>query len=125
VRHKKPHPQSGKLTLVDVFDGKEVTQVVCGAANVPDPGSHPIVLWARPGAKLPNGMTLAPKEVRGVMSPGMLCAEDELGFGASHEGILILGAGDGVKPGDDLATTLRLPDEIFEVNVTPNRPDCL
>src|SRR6266568_4217865 len=42
VRHRKPHPQSGKLTLVDVFDGHEVTQVVCGAPNVPDPGSHPV-----------------------------------------------------------------------------------
>jgi phenylalanyl-tRNA synthetase beta chain len=125
VRHKKAHPQSGKLTLVDVFDGKEVTQVVCGASNVPDPGTHPIVLWARPGARLPNGMTLAPKEVRGVMSPGMLCAEDELGFGASHEGIIVLSRLDGLHAGDDVAQKLGLPDEILEVNVTPNRPDCL
>src|SRR6185503_16241365 len=63
VRGKRPHPQAAKLTLVDVFDGREVTQVVCGAPNVPEPGAR--VLWARPGAKLPGGITLAPKEVRG------------------------------------------------------------
>jgi len=127
VRHKKAHPQAGKLTLVDVFDGQEVRQVVCGAPNVPDPGTHPIVLWARPGAKLPDGRTLAAKEVRGVTSPGMLCSEDELGFGSfhGHEGIIVLSRHDGLHPGDDVAQKLGLPDEILEVNVTPNRPDCL
>jgi phenylalanyl-tRNA synthetase beta chain len=125
VRHRKAHPQSGKLTLVDIFDGHEVTQVVCGAPNVPDPGSHPLVAWARPGARLPNGITLAPKEVRGIVSPGMLCAEDELGLGASHEGIIVLSRHDGLRAGDDLAKKLGLPDDILEVNVTPNRPDCL
>ena len=123
VRGKRPHPNANKLTLVDVFDGKTVTQVVCGAPNVPEPGAF--VLWARPGATLPSGITLEPKDVRGVVSPGMLCAEDELGFGTSHDGIIILTKLDGLAPGDDLAGKLHLPDEILEVNVTPNRPDCL
>src|SRR5437773_1815369 len=83
VRGKKAHPNASKLTLVDVWDGKETTQVVCGAPNVPEPtapnfNEARLVLWARPGAKLPSGLTLAPKDVRGVISPGMLCAEDEL-----------------------------------------------
>ncbi|HZS41739.1 MAG TPA: phenylalanine--tRNA ligase subunit beta [Polyangia bacterium] len=125
VRGKMPHPNAAKLTLVDVFDGRETTQVVCGAPNVPEPGAR--VLWARPGARLPSGAVLQPKEVRGIVSPGMLCAEDELGFGTSHEGIIVLRAPrfDGLEIGDDLAARLGLPDEIWEVNVTPNRPDCL
>jgi phenylalanyl-tRNA synthetase beta chain len=123
VRAKRPHPNANKLTLVDVFDGQATTQVVCGAPNVPEPGAF--VLWARPGARLPSGITLEPKDVRGVVSPGMLCAEDELGFGTSHEGIIVLTKIDGLSPGDDLAHKLQLPDEILEVNVTPNRPDCL
>jgi phenylalanyl-tRNA synthetase beta chain len=115
VRGKQPHPNAAKLTLVDVWDGREVARVVCGAPNVPD---HGFVLWARPGSKLPNGIEIAPKEVRGISSPGMLCAEDELGIGTSHAGILILDEG-------VAGETIDLADEILEVNVTPNRPDCL
>jgi phenylalanyl-tRNA synthetase beta chain len=123
VRKKKPHPAAAKLTLVDVWDGREVTQVVCGAPNVPEAGAR--VLWARPGARLPDGRVLEAREVRGVVSPGMLCAEDELGLGAQHEGIVVLGPLDAARPGDDAAAALELPDTILEVNVTPNRPDCL
>jgi phenylalanyl-tRNA synthetase beta chain len=124
VRGKMPHPDAAKLTLVDVFTPSQgVTRVVCGAPNVPEPGR--LVFWAPPGARLPGGITIAAKEVRGVLSPGMLCSEDELGFGASHAGIIVLDAADGFAPGDDVAQTLGLPDEIFEVNVGPNRPDCL
>ena len=123
VQGKEPHPDAAKLTLVDVWDGRGKSRVVCGAANVPAPGG--LVLWARPGARLPGGVTIAEKPVRGIVSPGMLCAEDELGLGSSHEGILILDRGDGFAPGDDFAAKAGLPDEIFELNVTPNRPDCL
>jgi phenylalanyl-tRNA synthetase beta chain len=121
---KRPHPDAAKLTLVDVDagDGKK-TQVVCGATNVPGPGG--LVLWARPGASLPGFGTIAEKAVRGIVSPGMLCAEDELGIGTSHAGILILDDNDGLAPGDDVAQKLALPDEIWDLNVTPNRPDCL
>lgn len=116
---KRPHPDAAKLTLVDVDDGSgATTQVVCGAPNVPDAGG--LVLWARPGAKLPMG-TIAEKAVRGIVSPGMLCAEDELGIGTSHAGIVILSPDDGLAAGDRFDAS----DEIWEVNVTPNRPDCL
>ena len=119
---KRKHPSADKLTLVDVIDGSgTTTQVVCGAPNVPDAGGK--VAWARPGARLPDGRVLEPREVRGVVSPGMLCAEDELGLGESHEGIILLDAG--AQPGDDVAPLLGLPDTILELNVTPNRPDCL
>ncbi|MFO0578572.1 MAG: phenylalanine--tRNA ligase subunit beta [Polyangia bacterium] len=128
VRGKRPHPKADKLTLVDVFDGNEVTQVVCGAPNVPapgEPGASPRVVWARPGATLPSGITLSVREVRGVPSPGMLCAEDELGLSEDHGGILLLSPGDGLEIGSDFAKGVGLPDWIFDLDVTPNRPDLL
>ncbi len=121
VRASRRHPQADKLTLVDVWDGREVTQVVCGAPNVPAPGGR--VAWARPGATLPGGVTLQAKEVRGILSPGMLCAEDELGLSEAHAGIVILD--EDAEAGGDAAEWLGLPDTILELNVTPNRPDCL
>lgn len=128
VRGKRPHPKADKLTLVDVFDGHEITQVVCGAPNVPsptEPGKSPRVVWARPGATLPSGLTLSPKEVRGILSPGMLCAEDELGLSEDHAGILILQPSDGIAVGDDFAQAAGLPDWVLELDITPNRPDLL
>ncbi len=128
VRGKRPHPKADKLTLVDVFDGKEVTQVVCGAPNVPnpgEPGQSPRVVWARPGATLPSGMTLSVREVRGIPSPGMLCAEDELGLSEDHGGILILQPSDGIAIGADFAQAAGLPDWVLELDITPNRPDLL
>lgn len=128
IRGKKPHPNAAKLTLVDVFDGKEITQVVCGAPNVPEPGEpgrSPRVAWARPGAKLPSGIELGVREVRGVPSPGMLCAEDELGLSTDHAGIILLRPEDGLEIGSDFASGAGLPDYIFELDITPNRPDLL
>jgi phenylalanyl-tRNA synthetase beta chain len=128
VRAKKPHPDAAKLTLVDVWDGQHVTQVVCGAPNVPAAGHK--VLWARPGAKLPMGeggahIDIAAKAVRGIESPGMLCAEDELGLGESHAGIIVIHPDDPLTPGQDAAKALSLPDDILELAIGPNRPDCL
>ncbi len=128
VRGKRPHPDAQKLTLVDVWDGATTTQVVCGAPNVPEVGHK--VLWARPGARLPLGpggaaVEIQPKKVRGIESPGMLCAEDELGLGESHEGIIVTVPGDPLRPGEDASAALALPDEILDVAVGPNRPDCL
>src|SRR6187549_754170 len=91
---KKPHPQSDKLTLVQVITerGGAPTEVVCGAPNVPEPGRK--VLWAQVGATLPGGITLAPKAVKGVVSPGMLCSETELGIGEDDDGIIVLAEDD-------------------------------
>src|SRR5450432_1974482 len=93
VLAKKPHPGSEKLSIVRVRAqrGAPEEDVVCGAPNVPAVGG--LVAWAPPGARLPGGLTLARKEVRGVSSPGMLCSETELGVGAERaagDGILIL-----------------------------------
>ena len=72
-----------------VWDGGQgtATEVVCGAPNVPEPGRK--VLWARPGARLPDGRVLGVKAVAGVDSPGMLCSETELGIGDQERGELV------------------------------------
>nr|MBA2542220.1 phenylalanine--tRNA ligase subunit beta [Deltaproteobacteria bacterium] len=122
---KQPHPSSDKLTLVDVIveRGGPSTQVVCGATNVPNAGGK--VLWAQIGATLPNGMTLAPKPVKGVVSPGMLCSEDELGLGSDHSGIVVLDANDTTQLGAPAQKALFLDDWLLEVNAPANRGDVL
>jgi phenylalanyl-tRNA synthetase beta chain len=126
VLGRKPHPGSDKLSIVRVRAGASEEDVVCGAPNVPAPGGR--VAWAPPGARLPGGITLARKEVRGVSSPGMLCSEVELGIGheddkTAGDGILILSPD--APSGAELSSHLGVLDEILEVNVTPNRPDAL
>ncbi len=127
---KRPHPDSTKLTLVDVITerGGPATQVVCGANNVPDPGRK--VLWAQIGATLPNGpsgerMTLAAKPVKGIVSPGMLCSDDELGLGDDHSGIIVLDADDHTQLGAPAQQALYLDDWMLEVNAPANRGDVL
>ena len=122
---KRPHPQADKLTLVDVITerGGTATQVVCGAPNVPEPGRK--VLWAQIGAKLPSGMTLAAKPVKGIESPGMLCAEDELGLGDDHAGIIVLDADDPSALGAPAQRALGIDDWLLEVNAPANRGDLL
>ena len=96
--------------------------VVCGAPNVPPPGNK--VCWAPPGARLPGGRTLDAREVRGVLSPGMLCSEPEMGLGEDGERHRRSCRTTAV-PGEDVAKLLGALDDVFEVNVTPNRPDAL
>jgi len=124
---QKPHPQSDKkkLTLVDVIveRGGTATQVVCGAPNVPAPGRK--VLWAQVGATLPKGVTLAAKPVKGIVSPGMLCAEDELGLSEDHAGIVVLDEDDRTPLGAPAQRALGVDDWLFEVKAAANRGDLL
>ena len=122
---KRPHPQADKLTLVDVITAKggTATQVVCGAPNVPAPGRK--VLWAQIGATLPGGLTLAEKPVKGIVSPGMLCAEDELGLSEDHAGIVVLDEDDPTALGAPAQVALGLADWVLEVNAPANRGDVL
>ncbi|MDB4959390.1 MAG: phenylalanyl-tRNA synthetase subunit beta [Myxococcales bacterium] len=122
---KKPHPQADKLTLVDVITerGGTATQVVCGAPNVPMPGRK--VLWAQVGATLPGGLTLAPKPVKGIVSPGMLCSEKELGLGDDHAGIVVLDEDDRTALGSPAQRALGIDDWLLEVNAPANRGDVL
>jgi phenylalanyl-tRNA synthetase beta chain len=126
---RRPHPQAEKLTLVDVITerGGAATQVVCGASNVPAPGRK--VLWAQVGATLPGPdgatITLGAKPVKGVVSPGMLCAEDELGLGDDHEGIIVLDEDDRTPLGAPAQRALGVDDWVLEVNAPANRGDVL
>jgi phenylalanyl-tRNA synthetase beta chain len=122
---KRPHPDADKLTLVDVITdrGGTPTQVVCGAPNVPDAGRK--VLWAQIGATLPGGLTLAAKAVKGIVSPGMLCAEDELGLSEDHAGIVVLDEDDPTALGQPAQQALGLADFVLEVNAPANRGDVL
>ncbi|HUS27145.1 MAG TPA: phenylalanine--tRNA ligase subunit beta [Kofleriaceae bacterium] len=126
---KKPHPQADKLTLVDVITerGGSATQVVCGAPNVPAPGRK--VLWAQVGAELPGKdgkpITLSAKAVKGIESPGMLCAEDELGLSEDHAGIVILDEDDKTALGAPAQKALGIDDWLLELNAPANRGDLL
>jgi phenylalanyl-tRNA synthetase beta chain len=109
-----------QLLLCRVNTGRERYSVVCGAPNT-KVGAR--AAFAPPGAVLPGGRRIAAAKIHGVESQGMLCSERELGLGEEHEaGILLL---DGARPGADLVATLGLDDHVLEVEITPNRPDCL
>jgi len=124
VLAKEPHPKRAALNLVTVDRGGVEQRVVCGASNVPEPGG--LVVLAPLGATLP-GMDgpLTPREIGGVLSEGMLCSETELGLAESAEGILILPDGS-VAPGTRFVDAFPAAmDTIYELDVTPNRPDAL
>ena len=126
VRDTQPHPNAEKLSIVRLRvraePGANEDEVVCGATNVPAAGG--LVAWAPPGATLPGGRTLDRRDIRGVVSPGMICSEAELGISDAAEGILVLPPSS-FALGTDLAGAIGLLDEVLEVNVTPNRPDAL
>ena len=115
------HPNADKLTLCKVnFGGAAEMTVVCGAPNVAVGGKYP---FAPLGTALPCGITIEKRKVRGVFSEGMLCAEDELGISKDHSGLMVLDAK--WAPGTPLAEVLGPPETVIEVEITPNRPDCL
>ena len=119
----EPHPNADRLTLCTVDSGGEQTQVVCGAPNV---AQGQKVAFAKIGAELFNTHTgkrepLKAARIRGVVSDGMICSEMELGTGENHQGILVL-------PKDapvGMALSDYMGDQILDIEVTPNRPDCL
>lgn len=113
------HPEADRLTLCSVSDGTDEFQVVCGASNVrPDL----VVALATCGAKLPSGMKIKKSKLRGEVSNGMLCSADELGLDDKSSGILELPADACI--GQDLREYLNLDDNIFDIDLTPNRADC-
>ena len=114
------HPDSDHLHITTVNDGSpEPVQVVCGAPNV---AAGQKVLFARIGTVLPGDFKIKKSKIRGVESFGMICAEDELGIGTSHDGIMVLPA-DAV-PGTPAKEYLGLKDEaVIEYEITANRID--
>jgi phenylalanyl-tRNA synthetase beta chain len=115
------HPNADKLQLcrVDVGEG-EPRQIVCGAWNF---GEGATVAVALPGAVLPDGRTLERAKLRGTVSDGMILSERELELGHDHAGILVLQ--EPWEPGTPLGDVLPLGEEVLEIELTRNRPDCL
>ena len=120
VETVRAHPGADKLKLCDVSTGNRKATVVCGAPNVKE---GMITALALPGAVLPDGRTLTETEIRGVTSHGMLCSEAELELGADASGIWSLP--EDLPLGATLAEALRLSDLVLDIDLTPNRPDCL
>lgn len=118
---KEHHPEADKLwvTTVDVGTGVPL-QIVCGAQNFE---AGDIVPVATVGATLPSGITIKKAKLRGVVSEGMNCSATELGLGSDASGLLILPADAPV--GMPFAQYQGMSDTVLELEVTPNRPDCL
>ncbi|HEY2327968.1 MAG TPA: phenylalanine--tRNA ligase subunit beta [Gaiellaceae bacterium] len=116
---KHPNADRLQLTKVDVGE-KKPRSIVCGAWNF---GVGATVAVALPGAVIANGLELEKREVRGEESDGMILAEDEVGLGDDHTGIMLLD--DSLVPGSPLADVLPLTDHVILVESTGNRPDLL
>jgi len=118
----RQHPNADRLRLAVVDVKKEKLNIVCGAPNLAEGQLVPVALI---GALLPNGLEIKESEIRGEKSSGMICAEDELGIGKNHEGIIIL-KGD-AKIGESFSKYLKANDTIFEIDnkSLSNRPDLL
>ena len=120
------HPDADrlKITTVDLGDGAPV-QIVCGAANVAAGQKVPVatigtILYDKEG----ESFTIKKGKIRGQESHGMICAEDEIGLGSSHDGIMVLD--ESLQAGTPAATVFKIEnDEVFEIGLTPNRADAM
>lgn len=122
---KHPDADKLKITTVDLGDGNAPVQIVCGAPNVAAGQKVPV---ATIGTKLfdkeGNAFEIKKGKIRGQESHGMICAEDELGLGESHDGIMILN--EDLKPGTLASKVFQIEtDEVFEIGLTPNRADAM
>ncbi|WP_353892651.1 phenylalanine--tRNA ligase subunit beta [Proteinivorax hydrogeniformans] len=121
IKKISPHPDADKLSITEVSDGKELYQVVCGAQNIKVGQKVP---FATVGTILPGNFKIKKSKIRGVESYGMLCAGEELNLDVVFEdGILILPSDTSV--GISIEEALDLDDYVFELDLTPNRGDCL
>ncbi len=120
VLSTEQHPDADKLRVCQVSNGSETLQVVCGAPNV-RPGLK--IPFAMIGAELPGDFKIKKAKLRGVESNGMLCSAAELQLGEGNDGLMELAADAPV--GQDIRVYLELDDASIEVDLTPNRGDCL
>ncbi len=115
-----PHPNADRLVVCEVHIGDRQVTVVCGAPNVAEGMLAPLAL---PGTVLPDGREIEKGVIRKIASEGMLCSAVELGLGQDGSGLMVLA--DDLPVGVDLAEALNLSDAVFEIDMTPNRADCL
>ena len=121
VLSSERHPDADRLSVCMVAVGEgDTAQIVCGAPNV---AAGQTVAVAQPGAVMPDGTRLGKAKLRGVRSEGMILAEDELAIGTDHSGIMVLD--EDLVPGTPLADVLPIATDVLELEITPNRPDCL
>ncbi|MEE9227429.1 MAG: phenylalanine--tRNA ligase subunit beta [Acidimicrobiia bacterium] len=116
----RAHPNADKVRLATIDFSSGELEVVCGAWNF-DEGAT--VAYATVGSELAGGFKVDEREIRGVMSPGMIASERELGLADDHEGILLLDSG--LELGSDVRDHVDLPDVVFDLSITPNRPDAM
>ena len=114
-----PNADTVRVTHVDLGDGQE-HQIICGAWNFEAGAVVPVAV---PGAVLPGDFAIGTRTIRGVESHGMICSERELGLGDLHEGIMVLDPGAPI--GEPFASILELPDVVFDLEITNNRPDVM
>ncbi len=121
VLRAEQHPDADRLRVCLVDVGEEAPSgIVCGAPNV---AAGQTVAVAKPGAVMPDGTRLKAAKLRGQVSNGMILAEDEVAIGTDHDGIMVLD--DGLAAGTPLAEVLPIGTDVLELEITPNRPDCL
>lgn len=122
----KQHPNADRLKLCTVTDGNRDYEIVCGATNMKE-GDNVALATAGaslpPSLKFPEGLKIRKTKIRGQSSEGMLCAENELGLTDESEGIMILP--ESAEVGSRVIDVLNIEDIVFELGITPNRPDCL
>ncbi|CVH78708.1 Phenylalanine--tRNA ligase beta subunit [Coriobacteriaceae bacterium CHKCI002] len=117
----EPHPDSDHMHVVTVdVDAGEPVQIVCGAPNIAADIKVPV---ATVGAVLPGDFKIKKSKLRGIASCGMCCSKRELGMGADHEGIWVLP--EDAPVGMPIADYAKLSDTVLDLEITPNRPDCL
>ncbi len=119
----KPHPNADKVRLTKVDVGSEVLEIVCGAWNFQEGAIVPVAV---PGAVLQGDFAITERDIRGVTSHGMICSEQELELGDDADGIMVLDAGfpdAAARLGDSFESLLPVNDMVFDIDVTPNRPD--
>lgn len=114
-----PNADNVRVTHVDIGDGDE-HQIICGAWNFEEGAVVPVSV---PGAILPGNFEIGARTIRGVESFGMICSERELGLGELHEGIMVLD--DDAPIGEPFEAILDLPDVVFDLEITNNRPDVM
>lgn len=122
---KHPDADKLKITTVDLGDGNAPVQIVCGAPNVAAGQKVPVAtIGTKVFDKEGNAFEIKKGKIRGQESHGMICAEDELGLGNNHDGIMVLA--DDLKPGTPAAKVFEVEnDEVFEIGLTPNRADAM